>query len=85
MKKSFKNNPAFQFISEVDKEDGVITENKPEPKEGYKLNPLYIETKTRRLQLIVKPSVYEKIKAKAVQKKVSVNEYIHQLLEKDVE
>ena len=29
--------------------------------------------------------VYEKIKAKAVQKKVSVNEYIHQLLEKDVE
>lgn len=81
MKKSFKDNPALQFISQPDEDTKPVIE----PKQGYKLNPLYIETKTRRLQLIVKPSVYEKIKAKATQKKVSVNEYIHQLLEKDVE
>ena len=85
MKKSFKDNPAFQFISEVDKKEDVKPEIKPEPKEGYKLNPLYIKTKTRRLQLIVKPSVYEKIKAKSMKQKLSVNEYIHQLLEKDIE
>lgn len=88
MKKSFKNNPALQFITNTENSD-VQTENipltkTPEPKEGYKINPLYIETKTRRLQLILKPSVYEKVKANAVANKLSVNEYIHQILENAV-
>ena len=31
--------------------------------EGYKLNPLYIENRSKRLQLLVQPSLYNKVKA----------------------
>ena len=50
------------------------------PPEGYKINPLYVETKRRRLQLVMQPSLYEKVKARANQQKISVNEYIHRVL-----
>lgn len=81
-KKSFiEDNPALQFISSTE----PLTERKPtpaeKPPEGYKLNPLYVETKSRRLQLVLQPSLYEKVKATAKSKGVSVNEYIHKLLE----
>lgn len=58
-------------------------ESRPEnqiPK-GYKLNPMYIETKSRRLQLLIKPSTYEKIKAIAAANGISVNEQINLILE----
>lgn len=82
-KKSFKDNPALQFISTAEPEEQEQTPAKTTGKapEGYKVNPLYIETKSRRLQLVLQPSLYEKVKATAKAKKLSVNEYIHQLLE----
>lgn len=82
-KKSFKDNPALQFISTAEPEEQEQTPAKTTDKapEGYKVNPLYIETKSRRLQLVLQPSLYEKVKATAKAKKLSVNEYIHQLLE----
>ena len=85
-KKSFKDNPALQFISTAEEEEQEVTPEKKAPTtakapEGYKLNPLYVETKSRRLQLVLQPSLYEKVKATAKAKKLSVNEYIHQLLE----
>ena len=49
--------------------------------EGYKLNPLYVETKKRRLQLVLKPSLYEKVKSGASKQGLSVNEYVHRILE----
>lgn len=86
-KKSFaKNlNPAMQFIStaEETKPEEVreaITERAEAPK-GYKLNPAYIETKSKRLQLLVQPSLYEKVKAIADRENKSVNELIHSILE----
>ncbi|MBQ7102827.1 MAG: hypothetical protein IJN89_02080 [Anaerotignum sp.] len=49
--------------------------------EGYKLNPLYIEKKSRRLQLLMQPSLYAKVKENADAAGLSVNDYIHQALE----
>lgn len=75
-KKSFiGENPALQFIS--------TAQPKPsqKPPKGYKLNPLYVETKSRRLQLVLQPSLYDKVKAGAAAAGLSVNEYVHQILE----
>lgn len=91
-KKTFKENPAFQFISEPEAEtnempsDEVMELKKENPADtkppkGYKINPLYVETKTRRLQLVLQPSLYTKVKAQAQKQNLSVNEYVHSILE----
>lgn len=49
--------------------------------EGYKVNPLYIEVKSRRLQLVLQPSLYNRVKTAAAVKGLSVNEYIHRVLD----
>lgn len=79
-KKTFINrdNPALNFISAATRE---TVERGEEIPEGYKRNPEYIEKKTRRLQLVLQPSLYEKVKARADQSGTSVNEYIHSILE----
>jgi len=80
-RKSFLNNenPALQFISTAPSPEP--TEKPAETPEGYKLNPLYIETKSRRLQLVVQPSLYERVKTRAKAGGLSVNEYVHQILD----
>lgn len=82
-KKTFKDNPALQFISTPEEEEikEVALEIPPKTPEGYKLNPLYIETKSRRLQLLMQPSLHAKLKDMAKDKKISVNELIHTVLE----
>ena len=89
-KKSFKAdlNPAMQFISTPAEEtttgagEGVAsTKDAPE---GYKVNPLYIEKRSKRLQLLVQPSLYDKVKAQAETEGCSVNDYIHRVLEEAV-
>lgn len=40
------------------------------------LNPQYIEKKTRRVQLVLRPSVYERIKTAAEEADTSANDYI---------
>lgn len=86
-KKSFKDNPALQFISaaadpepEAPEQPALISTEKPPA--GYKVNPLYVETKTRRLQLVLQPSLFERVKAQAKASGLSVNEYVHQVLDK---
>ena len=49
--------------------------------EGYKVNPLYIETKSKRLQLLVQPSLLDKLKEKAKAEGRSVNDVAHSILE----
>jgi len=39
------------------------------------------ENKTRRVQLVLRPSLYERLKEEAAAADLSVNDYIHQLLE----
>ena len=81
-KKSFidKGNPALQFISTATSPE--LTRESAETPDGYKLNPLYIEIKSRRLQLVVQPSLHERVKARAKAGGLSVNEYVHQILDK---
>ena len=89
-KKSFSDSirgeeisPAMQFISkpEITEEPPKKTTDAPE---GYRLNPLYIELKSRRLQLLLQPSLHEKIKKQAAAAGISVNEYVHSALEEKV-
>ena len=84
-------NPAMQFISvpqqpqEEEKRPAKPAPAKPEraqeAPDGYRVNPMYIEKKTRRLQLLLKPSVYEAIRERAEAEGVSVNEMIGSILE----
>ena len=46
----------------------------------YKRNPDLIEKKTRRVQLLMQPSLFEALKDAAEEKGISVNELIHQTL-----
>lgn len=52
-----------------------------EAPDGYKVNPLYIEKKTRRIQLILQPSIYERAKDMADALGLSFNEYVHRALD----
>ncbi len=79
--------PAMQFITrpEPEVEATPITGRPEEPPEGYRKNPLYIEKRSKRLQLLVQPSLHAKVKARADKEGVSVNEFIHTLLEAAME
>lgn len=80
--KEREESPALMFISTADKtkETNTETPSRHAP-EGYKINPEYIELKTKRVQLILQPSLYSKVKATAQAKNLSVNEFCHRVLE----
>lgn len=75
-KNSFKN-PVEAFIS-VPEEEPVKKEapvgGLAKAPEGYKRNPEYIEVRSKRVQLLLQPSVVERVKALAKAEEVSINE-----------
>ena len=88
-RKDFKSNPAMTFISQesIDKVDGkkkeeskkktrTSTKARKTPAK-YKPNPEYIETKSKRVQVLLQPSVHEAVKAKAKAEGISTNEAIN--------
>jgi hypothetical protein len=91
-KKSFKRSePTLAFLSGATAE--AKAPKKPQAKrtapgatakseapKGYKLDPQYIETKSRRVQALVQPSVYEALKAKASSLGISTNEALNEAL-----
>lgn len=83
MKKSFIDNienPAEVFIS-------ALTSAKPQnqqPPQGFKLKPEYIETRNKRVQLLMQPSLYKNLKFRANKEKRSVNDLIHSILEEHI-
>ena len=88
-RKSFKDTPALNFISQetIDKVDGkpAIPKATPKAPAGYKVNPEFIELKSRRVQILVQPSVHDAVKAKALAEGISVNEAINTALREYVE
>ena len=94
-KKNFLNlpnendNPTMAFISEesIDEAENqnheikIDTVNLDAPPKGYKINPLYVETKTKRVQLVLQPSLYKKIKTASKKAGLSLNEYAHRVFE----
>jgi len=96
-KKSFTH-PAMNFISQesIDRVHGE--ENPPEATEqgsgalgslaapeGYRMNPIYIETKSKRAQLLLQPSVHEAIRQLAEDEGTSFNDYVNTLLREHAE
>lgn len=86
-KKSFKEsvNPALQFMTIPESEAETTAPNTGTPSaapEGYKVNPLYVEKRTKRVQLVMQPSIYERTKTEADRLGLSFNEYVHKALEK---
>lgn len=83
MKKSFstQQNPALAFITQPEQKETIPRVKTTDAPEGFKANPLFVETKSRRLQLLVQPSLYEAIKARATEEGRSVNELVHSILE----
>ena len=83
-KKSFSANmPAEMFVSEETKE--ASRSKSTQPPAGYKPDYGVIETKSRRVQLLMQPSLHTKLKAEAERQGVSFNDYVHKVLEKAVE
>lgn len=62
-----------------------LVSSKTKAPDGYKVNPLFVEKRTKRIQLIMQPSVYERAKAKAEDKGTSFNDYVHGLILADLD
>ena len=77
-KKDFTKNPALQFIS-------TAPEEAPKPPVGYKIDPAFIETKSRRVQLLIQPSVFAAVDRIAKRKGISRNEAINEALKQYAE
>lgn len=75
--KSFAGNPALQFISTPAPQE--------EPREIRTVNEFYPETKSRRVQLLVQPSVFAAVDRIARKKKISRNEAINEALKQYAE
>ena len=94
-KKSFADaNPAMAFISTAENtEDFALTQPTKEELEAkensssvpMKRNPEYIETKSKRVQMLMQPSLYNSIKEEAEKEGISVNEMMHTILKNHVE
>lgn len=77
-KKSFSASmPAEMFISQ---DKGTIR-----APEGYKVNHEVVETKSRRVQLLMQPSLYARLKERAQEQGLSFNDFVHRALEKAAE
>ena len=85
-KKTFKkDNPALSFMTPVEEEEATVDVVKPvkrsEAPEGYKVKPEFIETKSKRVQLLLQPSTVDAIKTLAKKKGLSMNEAINEAIQ----
>lgn len=53
--------------------------------EGYRVDYGIVETKSRRVQLLMQPSLHTRLKEAAAAQGVSFNDYVHKALEKALE
>lgn len=81
MRKSFtdqmknrQNNPAAQFVTEPEAQPI----RQPEAEQQPRRKPP--EAKSRRMQILIRPSLYEALKAAADEEYLSVNELINEIL-----
>lgn len=81
-KKSLElENPALAILGRTSKPAEPVSRPSGKAPEGYKVNPMYIETRSKRLQLLIQPSLYEKLRSRADREGRSVNDLVHYLLE----
>ena len=87
MGKTFKDtmrakasNPTMQFISAPEENPQPEINEPVAAPPARRAIPQYEETKSRRLQLLLTPSLYEAIKERASEERMSVNELINSVL-----
>lgn len=80
-KKPEQKEPVKERILQEEPKAAALIQTADTAPEGYKVNPLYIEKKTRRLQMLMQPSLHAKVKEAAAEAGLSVNDYIHRVLE----
>lgn len=94
-------NPAMAFISTAkEQEEFALTQPTKEELEAkldpeplkkvskgvpMKKNPEYLETKSKRVQMLMQPSLYNSIKEEAEKEGISVNEMMHEILKSHLE
>ena len=93
-KKNFTSaNPAMAFISAVSEASELaesqssstsISENRM-AEVPMKKNPEYIETKSKRVQMLMQPSLHLALKQVASKQGISVNEAMHEILKQYVD
>ena len=84
VQKKAAENPALQFFSQAEEKPQEERPRKAETRPLY-TRPKQQEYKTRRLQLLLRPSLYEEIKEAADREGASVNDLIHCILENAIE
>jgi predicted HicB family RNase H-like nuclease len=80
MKKDFTQAAAMQFISKEQKEIKRRRKNENVIKGNYAIKLEKSETKTKRFNMILKPSLYNNLKEIAKQLNISINDLAHQVL-----
>lgn len=95
-KKSFiaeGDNPALQFMSAPlnirkaepkaaagETQKPAAAGRKKQAPEGYKVNPEYVEKRTKRVQLVLQPSLYEELREYSQKLGISLNDLAHRAL-----
>lgn len=85
MKKNFTDNPAFEMLSQ--KKAPTATAEAPAKKQAKAnkaFEPEKREIRSKKVLLLMKPSLFEKIQAKAADYSLSTNELINQMLEQAI-
>ncbi len=80
-KKKFTDgeNPTLQFLTQPQEEKEIKTDaSVTDIPEGYKLVP---ESKSKRINLLMRPSLHKLAQERATKKEVSLSEYIHLAVE----
>ena len=75
-------NPVDYFISKPANEETAqeaLGQAPIKAPKGYKVDPRFIETKSKRVQLMVQPSIVAKLQAQAKRERISFNELCNRL------
>ena len=81
VEKKAAENPALQFFSQAEEQ----AENRPQVETRPPYQRKSREYKSRRLQLLLRPSLHDALKERADAEDISVNELVNSLLEAAME
>ena len=87
-KKSFRDNPALQFMSRPEKEmDSEVREIKEVmgTEESFRVMPVVFEAKSKRFNMLIRPSVFADLRRISENKGTSVNDLINKIVENYIE
>lgn len=78
-KKTFKNNPALQFITPVEVAEDEASQPITSVRQAAVSRPA--QTKSRRVQLLMQPALHDRLKEIARLRGISLNDLVHTAME----